>query len=72
VAVSFLPKASVVTHPGQVRGRGCPAPEETLLAVLGTLLELAGTRLPSVGLVLIKAREKLPPRGSLDNKALCP
>lgn len=32
-------------------GEGCPSPEDTLLAVLGTLLEIAGTRLPSVGLV---------------------
>lgn len=70
VAVSFDRKVTIVSQPGQVRGGGCPAPEDTLLAVLGALLEIAGTRVPSVGLVLVKAREKLPPRGSLDNKAV--
>jgi hypothetical protein len=37
--------------------------------VHSVLLETAGTRPHSVGLVLMQGGEKLPPRGGLNNKA---
>ena len=54
--------------PSSEGGSESEAQGDVLQLVPKMLLEAAGTRPPGVGLVFMKAGEKLPPRGSLGNK----